>query len=153
MDAPPDLLAGAFCTAAGLLTTQDGMRILTDSELRAYYTGASPEPISISQKAMGGSSLNAFLPGVTGGVGLYNIGMLVRTTGRVTSAGADFFYCDDGSGLTGPSGEQGVKVLLDSAPPAASSFVAVTGIIETEASAGIVRLVLRVRTPSDIQPH
>lgn len=153
VETPPDLLAGAFCTAAGVLTTQDGMRILTDSEVRSYYNGASPEPIGITQKAMGGSELNAFLPGVTGGVGLYNIGMLVRTAGRVTSEGTGYFYCDDGSGLTGPSGEQGAKVLLDSAPPAAGSFVAVTGIIETEVSAGIVRPVVRVRTASDIQPH
>lgn len=151
VEAPPEMLPGASVTAAGMLSVLDGMRLLTDSEVRVWYTGAAPLPIHVPQWAMGGSDLNPFIPGITGGAGLYNIGMLARTAGRVTSTGAGFFYCNDGSNLSGSGGETGVKVLTNgAASPPEGSFVAVTGIIETENDSGTIFPVLRTRDAGDV---
>jgi len=67
----------------------------------AACSAAVPPPLGLNNRALGGSELNSYTPGVTGGVGLNNIGLLVRTWGAVTyiDTGQRFFYIDDGSHL------------------------------------------------------
>ncbi|MHB9035085.1 MAG: TIGR03790 family protein [Armatimonadota bacterium] len=134
-----------------------------------------PATLGMTNKLLGGAAPTG-TPGITGGVGLYNLGLLVTTWGKVTYVGSDFVYIDDGSGLQdgntilGPvvvpldggafrdgNGNlihqpvTGVKVYLDSLlKPGIDDYVSVTG-ISSSATVGTntVRL-LRVRDNSDI---
>jgi len=60
-----------------------------------------PQPLAMNNKTIGGGALNANTPGVDGGTGLNNIGLLIKTCGKVTYVDDTnkFFYIDDGSGI------------------------------------------------------
>jgi hypothetical protein len=107
---------------------------------------AEVKPVALSNKAAGGSSLNQYTPGVTGGKGLNNIGLLVKTCGVVTHVDLtnQFFYIDDGSALLDgtkkPDGTPhvGLRVSYKNlatgntfTPPSENSKVAITGISST----------------------
>lgn len=79
------------------------------------------KPLSMTNITLGGG-LGA-QPGVLGGVGLNNVGLLVRTTGRVSNPleSATEFTVDDGSAVN-------VRVICPSGAPADGKFVIVTGI-------------------------
>ncbi len=84
--------------------------------------------------------------GVAGGIGPCNIGLLVRTTGLVTSVSASGFTMTDGSGadvrVTAPS----------SGIPSVGAYVAVTAPCSCFISAdGSLLPVLDVRFSSDVQ--
>lgn len=87
--------------------------------------------------------------------GLNNIGLLVRTTGRVKHVGTNWFYIDDGSNLDDGTGYTGlyVDVGLSIVRPNIGKYVSVTGIITCEKLQGspVARRVLRPRTQSDIK--
>jgi len=87
-------------------------------------------PLGITTRSAGGEGLNPHTPGVTGGVGPHNIGLLVRAAGRVTSVTADGFYIDDGCGLSDGSESLGLKVCTGTAGSAAAgTTVKVTGVV------------------------
>jgi len=91
---------------------------------------------------------------VTGGIGLYNIGLLVRCWGTVTYSDQSdpnnrFFYIDDGSGLT-HGGHTGVLVRCGSVLPPSSGIVSVTGVIGSESDGGRVVPVILIRDAADI---
>jgi len=108
--------------------------------IAAAPSGAAPDPLGISNRALGGGQFNQYTPGVADGVGLNNIGLLVRTWGTVTyvDAAQQLFYIDDGSGLDDKSGFTGVRVSYKDlapgntfTPPNQGDRVAVTGISST----------------------
>ncbi len=132
---------------------------------------AGPAPLAMNNKAIGGGPLNDFTPGVTNGTGLNNIGLLVRTTGKVTYVDTTnkFFYIDDGSaledGTTNALGELvlGVRVSYANLAPGASficpsfgTYWAITGISSTtqiSVSGGDVIIpTLRPRNNADKTP-
>lgn len=130
----------------------------------AYASGTALDPLGLNNINLGGGALNIYTPGVEGGTGLNNIGLLVRTWGKVTfvDTTAKFFYIDDGSGLLDGSGYIGVRVSYNDlttppnpnviTPPIAGiSFVAVTGISSTIKINEKIRPMLRPRRQSDIQ--
>lgn len=86
-------------------------------------------------------------------LGPNNIGLLVKTWGKVTAEGTDFFYLDDGSGYydTDPAA-RGVKVLLPAgvSVPAKDSLVSVTAISSCYASGGNLYRLLRVWRGDDV---
>lgn len=86
-------------------------------------------------------------------VGANNIGLLVKTWGKVTAVGTDFFYLDDGSGYydTDPA-VRGVKVVVPSGTsvPAKDSLLSVTAISSCYASDGNVYRLLRVWRADDV---
>ncbi len=86
-------------------------------------------------------------PGMTGGAGLNNIGLLVRLTGSYSYIGPDTFLLDDGSGrpvlCLVPSG-----VVLSPA----WRFVTVTGISSCTDNGNEVASIVRVRGQADIDP-
>ena len=105
-----------------------------------------PAPLALPNKAVGGGRLNDYTPGVEQGVGLNNIGLLVRTWGRVESQdpASHSFVIDDGSG-----------VHIKCAPPATvglpdeNHYAVVTGISSCEIPEGQtspVRLLLPRRS-------
>lgn len=67
--------------------------------------------------------------GIKDGRGLNNIGLFVRTWGRVTSVGANHFYIDDGSALESGLGNPGVRVEVPAGAsmPLEGSYVTVSG--------------------------
>jgi len=133
----------------------------------------APAPLAMNVKALGGGRLNEFTDGVYGGTGTNNIGLLVKTWGRVTYVDSTnkFFYIDDGSGRVDgsshlvagvPVNNVGVRVSYDNLasgnsidPPAETTYVAVTGIISTVMinAGGVDRVQpnLRPRRQTDIQ--
>ncbi len=96
-------------------TDSDGQRYIAADTATENGAG-SVQPIALSNRDVGGSDLPSSIAGggqkgVPGGVGLNNIGLLVRIRGRVTYGGDGFFYIDDGQGLVDGSGYRGVKVI------------------------------------------
>jgi len=93
---------------------------------------------------------------------LNNIGLLVKTTGRITAritqGSREYIYIDDGSALTDGSGETGVRVevghLADGneiwLPPGEDQYVIVTGISACTLLGGQVVRLLRPRSSDDI---
>ena len=109
----------------------------------AVLSTEAVEPLGLTNAFVGGGRLNQYTPGVEGGVGLNNIGLLIRVWGEVTfrdtAEDKKFFCVDDGSGRTDGSGHTGIRVsygnlapgnLIDHVPEL-HEFVRVTGISST----------------------
>jgi len=96
---------GTRAEAFGIIrTNEDGERYL--EVIDGYITGtAEIAPLGMTNRALGGGDWNydadtgAGQIGVTGGTGLNNIGLLVRTTGACTYVNDHTFTIDDGSGV------------------------------------------------------
>lgn len=79
------------------------------------YTAAVPAPIFMIHRNLGGEAFGE-QPAVKGGVGLSNVGLLVKAVGKVTAVGSAYFYIDDGSALNDGLGvAAGVRVETDHA--------------------------------------
>lgn len=148
------------------------LRFLTIVVLTCAVVGAATaaivEPMYLSNRSLGGADLNQYTSGVVGGVGPNNIGLLVKTSGKVTwvDTTAKYFYVDDGSGLSDGTTRTdnnnlvlGVRVsygglasgVPDIIPPSENDYAVVTGIISVVTISGQIRPNLRVRGGSDIQ--
>lgn len=122
-------------------------------------------PVTVTHKHLGGGTFG-IQPGVTGGNGLSNIGMLIKTAGKVTSGDemsgwitdGNFntcIYIDDGSGTDSGIGISGIKVVADSIvranfPLAAGDMVTVIGISTVEATDAVLRPVVILQTGNSI---
>jgi hypothetical protein len=116
---PHGLAPGMKVSVAGAIQTDatNGERYISASSAGQTGTG-SVGPVGLTNAALGGSdwlydpATGAGQKGVKDGIGLNNIGLLVRAWGRVTYQGfsGPFFYMDDGSGAGDLSGRQGVLV-------------------------------------------
>ncbi len=130
-------------------------------------SAAEIAPISLKNADLGGGDIvGTPTKGVQNGLGLNNIGLLVKTWGVVTYVDTTnkYFYISDGAGLKDGTLDgsstliEGVRVSYDNlasgnsiTPPAVNKYVSVTGISSTfaDASAGI-HPNLRPRRSSDI---
>jgi hypothetical protein len=124
-------------------------------------------PIYMSNKTIGGGDMNLYTKGVAGGSGVNNIGLLIKTFGKVTyvNTTSQFFYIDDGWGKTTtlPAPDsctvQGIRVsyggLADGVPaitpPLVDNYVAVTGIVSTVMVSTLVQPNVRARRGDDVQ--
>jgi len=86
---------------------------------------------------IGGAGFNAATPGITGAIGLYNIGLLVRAAGAVRGTASDGFYLYDGSRIADETGSKGIKVWTGSSS-APGTFAVVTGVVSCRTSGGKV---------------
>jgi hypothetical protein len=137
----------------GAMRGKNGERCL---ECAQPITIMDPGPValpltSVPTRALGGADLNALSPGVAGGRGANNLGMLVCTWGKVTQRdrSLQYFYIDDGSGLLDGTqteiamGESepsvGVRVKADPTGYAKGSYVAVTGISSCFTDGGVLK--------------
>ena len=124
------------------------------------------QPLGITNKSLGGGDFgdvanNKGQRGVDGGVGMNNIGLLVRTWGRVTHVDElqQIFYIDDGSGindlLTVGAGVRvsysGLATGNSFTPPTEGQFVGVTGISSTFTDGTRILPLLRPRRQDDMQ--
>jgi len=126
----------------GVIGTSTGERYISLSGIQLVQAGAGDlEPIAMLNRELGGSS-NGQVPGVANGVGTNNIGLLVRSAGRVTRIDSTSFYLNDGSGVT-------VKVVIapgTSTMPTDGSYAIVTGISSTyDVGGGAIGRLLRAR--------
>ncbi len=78
--------AGHLVTVAGALGLSGTQRALFADTVLDLGPGDTPRPLFTVVRALGGSDPNASTPGITGGKGLYNIGLLVRIAGSVSYA-------------------------------------------------------------------
>jgi hypothetical protein len=101
------LSTGSRVDVSGLLgTNSDGERYLGSTVIGTVVTGQpAVQPLGLANRWLGGADwmysalTGAGQKGVLGGVGLNNIGLLVRVWGQVTyvDPGGAFAYLDDGS--------------------------------------------------------
>ena len=146
---------GELISISGVISTSNGERQIVQPNITISFDVASIPmgALGMSNRHLGGSPIGDLANGVDKGVGLNNIGLLVRTWGNVTSvvAGTDpRIIIDDGSGV-------GVTVLVGSGTslPAVGSTVTVTGVstIDQDASGNRNRAI-RIRRSSDLDyPH
>jgi hypothetical protein len=117
----PSFVAGQAMQVVGTMATRDGERVLTIPAVTLAGTPQSVEPLGMTNQTIGGMGVG-LQQGIDGAVGLGNIGLLVRTYGKVTSAGQSEFAICDGSGP--------VKVLVPAgvAVPGVGDSVMVTGV-------------------------
>ena len=132
----------------------------------SVVTAEQIKPVYMNNSAIGGGDLNQYTKGVAGGTGVNNIGLLIRTFGKVTyvNSTSQFFYIDDGWGKTTtlPAPDNctvtGIRVSYGGlaagvpaiTPPARDTYVAVTGVVSTVMINGLVQPNVRVRTSADI---
>ena len=125
----------------------------------AAAVSADIQPVALTNRAVGGGDFNAYTHGVTGGQGLNNIGLLIRSWGKVTSVNQSqqYFCIDDGSDPL----HVGLRVSYANlatgnsiTPPDISlhsKYVIVTGISSAaDAGGGVIISVLRPRRQTDI---
>lgn len=130
-------------------------------------TATTITPIAMSNRSLGGKDLNEYTFGVVGALGPNNVGLLVKTWGKVTwvDATAQYFYVDDGSGLSDGTRRTdnnllvfGVRVsygnlAADAVPvsvPSERDIAVVTGISSVVVISGQSRPNLRVRKGPDV---
>lgn len=117
------------------------------------HTGV-PSPLRMTCRDAGGGSVGAVLPGVSGGFGANNMGLLVSIAGRVTEKVSSYVFVDDGSGIRDTGSRIGVMVRCpDSAIPAnVGDMVVVTGVLEGSVPTGwsANRRLLHIRSYEDI---
>lgn len=101
-------------------------KIQTDPDNGEMYLQASnwlrgvsgtPSPLFMPMRSLGGGSLGR-QQGVYEGVGLNNVGLLVRVAGRITGVSEDcgYAYISDGSTLTGDGEYDGVRIDITGVP-------------------------------------
>jgi hypothetical protein len=145
-----DASRGDFVTVTGTVATLNGERTITNPSVIVTGSAAVPRPLAVNNRAVGGSALNPHTPGITEGLGLNNIGLLVRVFGRVTEAGTDWFYIDDGTGRL-HAGHVGIKVAAPTlGKPAVGQYAVVTGISSAEVDGSAAVSVVRPRAQDDL---
>ncbi len=149
---------GSEVSIAGALINSGGERAIRLSTLQITNSAQQIAPVVMRNKDLGGGPPASGQPGVTGGNGLNSIGLLCKTTGRITAIDAGYWVMDDGSGVSDPAGGSGIKVSFSGlasgqviTPPAIGQMVTVTGVISMEPASGGYRSVLRPRRQSDIE--
>ena len=150
---------GQRVTVAGVMATQDGERYIPATQVKQMPVpegSVTPAPLGVTNKNTGGGPAGA-APGVRGGVGVNNVGLLARAFGWVTAVVPDGFYINDGSNLASDGGKTGLKVsttgLLSGRTigiPEVGRYVTVTGAIGARQVEGIIYPVIRPRAQSDL---
>lgn len=117
-------------------------------------------PLGLTNAAVGGGDLNTYTRGVQGGVGVNNIGLLVRVWGKVNFVDTtnQLFYIDDGSGLNDyVTPGTGIRVSYAGlaagntfTPPTSGQFIAVTGISSLFTDGYGLLPVVRARKQADL---
>lgn len=147
---------GDLVNIDGALITDSGERSIQPTMVDVHQQLLTPlKPIGVPNRWIGGGNFGANTKGVTGGVGLRNMGLLVKTWGKTTYIGGEgegFFYIDDGSRLNDGSGHVGLKVKCrDLLKPALGTNVVVTGICSCEKVGDRITRVIKVRRQSDVR--
>lgn len=149
-------LPGTRVLISGTMSTDPntGERILSQPTVNVDDTGTYdiPAALAMTNKSFLGGTKGA-QPGRPGGIGINNMGMLVKVCGRVTLPvqtyagyeGMSYFYMDDGSGLLDGTTTAGVpniglRVYTDpmSLSPAVNKYALMRGIVSSEMVNGVL---------------
>lgn len=151
---------GDVISVLGPMATVAGERRVLASEVNVLaHGGQVPAPLAMRARNLGGGAFGTHTPGVVGGTGCNNVGLLVRLTGRVTGVASDssFFCIDDGSGRTDDSGWAGVRVTLAGlepgvivTPPKVGEQVVITGVCSVYTGVSGLQPQVRPRRQSDV---
>jgi len=146
---------GDIVTILGYLTSQSSERSITATNVSVTDQLLTPlRPLFTRTAGIGGGDWGSYTPGVTGGTGLRNLGLLVKVAGKVTYVGGPdepFFYIDDGCKLSDGSGHIGLRVECGSLPkPALEYWATVTGVSSCRELNGSVIRTLKARRAADI---
>lgn len=135
---------GDMVDVSGVIGTCDAERQITTGSVTAMGAAGSPTmPFAMRGDALGGVGRGA-VTGITGASGANNIGLLVKTWGKVSSTGSGYFYIDTKPGMS-------IKVKSGTLiPPLVGQTVAVTGVSTCEVSFGSVCRAIMPRLQSDI---
>ena len=136
---------GDVVDITGVVGTYDGERQITTGSVLAMGVAAQPlGPFGMRGDALGGAPIGPNIPGITGACGANNIGLLVKTWGKVTSVTTDYFYIESKPGTS-------IKVKSGAlTEPAANKMVAVTGISTCEVTSGAICRAIIPRQQTDI---
>lgn len=118
-----------------VLSSHSAERVMLDATVTEVSSGDAPRPVAMNCGSVGGGAAGAMVPGVMNGVGLNNVGLLVRIAGTVTYKTGSYIYVDDGSQVKNLYGlfteKMGVMVRCPGAPDVSEQdTVGVTGIVE-----------------------
>ncbi|MGC8861789.1 MAG: hypothetical protein ACP5R5_03325 [Armatimonadota bacterium] len=152
------IAVGDRVTVEGNVTTRILSGVASERQISSATltkTGTGPvRPVVLKCLSVGGGPAGPLVPGVVGGIGLNNIGLLVKIAGRVTSKLNDTLWVDDGSKIADPSGKTGVLVKCPdtSIPANVGDFVSVVGVVEGSVPVGYPgnRRQIRIRTYADL---
>lgn len=144
------LSAGCRADVGGVVrTNEDGERYI-DAETAVENGVGTVMPLLVPNRGIGGGDwrfdpeTGAGQKGIAGASSLNNIGLLICTVGRVTHAGSDYFYVDDGSALDDGSGHPGVKVETHGlSVPDKGRLVRVTGASSCYKAGDVLRRLIR----------
>ncbi|MCX6344206.1 MAG: hypothetical protein NT018_03935 [Armatimonadetes bacterium] len=130
----------------GTVSIVDGERQINAGEAIAMGTaGYALKPLGIRGDWLGGGALNAQTPGITGARGVNNIGLLVKTWGKVISQGSGYFYIESKPTIA-------IRVKSGSlTQPAIGAIVTVTGISTCELVSGALYRAILPRVQGDIK--
>ncbi len=108
------------------------------------------KPIMFKNSELGGST-DPLRSGPSDGKGLNNVGLLVKTFGKITNVGATYIDIDDGSAVPGVAGQVGVRVTVSSPHSfAKNSYVFATGISTLTPDGSNLRRSIRTRSNADV---
>lgn len=143
---------GDIVSIKGMVEHLDCETTISGADVLVQKSGnPSPVPLAMTLSTLGGQSNSPSIPAIPDALGVYNVGLLVRVTGRITQTDGSWFYISDGSGLEDGTGYQGVRVLTGSVPsPTVGSLVQVVGISGCEDLGFGPARVLRLRSADDI---
>jgi hypothetical protein len=141
---------GSYVTAEGtILTAGTGERYIEATAVPPGTGSGGVAPLGMNSKTLGGGDCSydpgtgAGQQGVLGGSGLNNIGLLVRTCGRVSlGSGSRFTLSDGGVDVT-------VELPSGIALPGDASYIGVTGVSSCEKDASNLLRLLRATAGTD----
>lgn len=132
VESDDSVAAGRSVKVIGIMgIANSGERAILDPMIVTDEPGAVVKPLLMNSTSIGGSAFNSLSPGITGGIGLNNIGMLIRIAGTLSTVNPDGFTLYDGGRLTDSDGAAGVKVWTGSSAGGAQRVI-VTGIVSCE---------------------
>jgi hypothetical protein len=146
----PGYAPGALVTVGGTMGVNGiGERAILDPVVTLEadaLVSRIPAPLFMVGRALGGKAFNAFTAGVTTGMGLNNVGLLVKVCGSVQSVSDTEITISDGSS-TGP-----IKVLrtdIDVPVLTTTDFISVVGISSLDLDT-VLKPVIRLRDGAGI---
>lgn len=153
----PDV--GDAVSVQGLTATSSGEKIINAYSVVKTGTQSVPKPFAMNNLTVGGGTYGAqqavlnYSTNDSYSSGLNNVGLLIRTWGKVTSVDQanSVFYIDDGSNLRDGSGPAGIRVDCTNLPlPTLNSSVTLAGISGVTQTSGKTVRLLRPRSISDL---
>lgn len=130
------LLPGTRVDVVGTILTNSDKERYIDAATASYKAIGQLNPLGLPNESLGGGDLGSGpngQVGVAGAVGLNNIGLLIRTWGKVTQIGSGYLYVDDGAHLkdgtsTLAAQNIGCRVICDPTGYYTGDYLTVTGV-------------------------